>query len=260
MLDSNIPSFTRQTADRLTRIHVSDVCKTELTENYREDGSKSVILSFEESTTAAVCHLEKRRKLNSNAVLNPPQSTYPLYTLKIPWCGDDTGNGSCLSVTDVCKNIRQEYNNSDIMIYDTTRDKIKFKELGVCTGREIISFVYINGKFENTDRFMDSVRNVCTGDADNRVPVILLLDGMTVGVDLDDFRCFEHIIKLNRHNCSRSQVSKFMAYIVKSFQKYQTVLDLNTGIAAAKHTIINYDLYTFMGLPSAQQLCTVDQC
>jgi len=189
--------------------------------------------------------LEKRKKSTetSNMVLNP-ESMYPLYTLKIPWWCDHTGN-SCLSVTDLCKNIRQEYNNSDIMIYDTTRDKIKFKELGVCTGREIISFVYINGKFGKPDRFIDSVRNVCTGDADNRVPVILVLDR----VDLDDFRCFEYIIKLNRHNCSRSQVSKFMAYIVKSFQKYQTVLDLNTGMAAAKHTIVNYDLYTFMRLP-----------
>jgi len=246
MLDSNIPSFARQTTDRLTRIHVSDVSKTEPIE-YFHDKPKS-ILSVEESTLA-VCRLAKRKILteNSNVVLNP-ESTYPLYTLKIPWC-DDTGN-SCLSVTDVCKNIRREYNNSDIMIYDTPRDKIKFKELGVCTGREIISFVYINGKFGKPDRFMNSVRNVCTGDANNRVPVILILDRITIGVDLYEFRCFEYIIKLNRHNCSRSQVSKFMAYIVKSFQKYQTVLDLNTGIAAVKHTIINYDLYTFMGLPS----------
>jgi len=224
------------------------VSKTEHIEHFH-DKPKS-IMSVEESTPA-VCHLAKREILteNSNVVLNS-ELTYPLYTLKTPWC-DDTGI-SCLSVTDVCKNIRQEYNNSDIMIYDTTRDKIKFKELGVCTGREIISFVYINGKFGKPHRFMDSVRNICTGDSNVRVPVILLLDRITIGVDSDEFRCFEYIIKLNRHNCSRTQVSKFMAYIVKSFQKYQTVLDLNTGIAAAKHTIINYDLYTFMGLPSVK--------
>lgn len=248
MLDSNIASFSGQTSDRLTRIVVSDVCKTKPITQHSHDKSLSTL----SETQSVVCQMPKRTILNqcSNAVINPVTELlmYPLYTLKSPWFTDS--DDSYLNVTDVCKNITQEYNNSDIVIYDTVRDKIKFNELGVCTRRKIISFVYVNGKFGKPDRFMNSLKNLCTGDADNRIPVIVVLDRLSVGDDIDQFLCFEYIIKLNHHNCSLSQVSKFMAYIIKSFQKYQTVFDMNTCVEAVKHTIINYDLYSFMGLPN----------
>lgn len=159
---------------------------------------------------------------------------------------------------DICKRIRPDYCNSDIIIYNTPRYRVKFLELGACTGNKIISVVYVNCKFGPVDRFIDSVKNIggfnVGGENNgNVIPVILILDQKTddfAAVGVNDLRYFEHVIILKRHNCAQSQVSKFLVYMVKSFQKYQMVLNLYTGTPPAKHTPVTYDLYTFIGVPN----------
>lgn len=251
-IDSNVMAFARQTADRLTRLHALDVSDIDYesvvnaaaavtpTIDYRSfavgDGTSS-------SSSSAVCRMKTRRSDDGKKPPAELSGPYPMYTLKSSWCNDI--DGRCIPVSDVCKNIKHEYDNSDIVIYNTPLDSKQFHDLALCSGRKIVSFVYVNGQLGPVGGFMATTRAMTAGG----VSVVLLLDRVPGAYTRpEDLRCFEHVIKINQHNCSRALVSKFVAYVVKSFQKYQTHIDLNTGKVAQKHTTVTYDFYTVMGL------------
>lgn len=89
MLDSNVPSFARHTANRLTRICVSDVRDSEetffTTDNRQQpEAPRTTSLSVKSTTMAPmVCSVTAKRKKITD------HSTYinirTLYTLKSPW-------------------------------------------------------------------------------------------------------------------------------------------------------------------------------
>lgn len=72
----------------------------------------------------------------------------------------------------------------------------------------------------------------------------------SLGVVPQDLQTSEYIIMLETNNVNDLCVSKFVAFIVRSFQKYQTVLDVSLGRNSnkpmARGKMVRCDIYEFI--------------
>lgn len=219
-IDSNLSLFANDVANRITRYSLYHVTTS-------RDSSQPLPSAQQQSTIVrtAACSIK-------------PQT---LFTLKAAWQNN---------VNDTCSRIKMPYNYSDIILYNTLisyeiddNDDVLdvFRQLETCTKRNRMSFVYIDARHDY--RFIQKRLNNVYGE---RCAVVVNKykrdDSVKISAD--------YLILLNENNASDGQISKFMAFLIKSYQKFGNVPDVslgkNTKQAQKSKSVIKCNIYDFI--------------
>lgn len=258
-IDSNLSMFAEHIANRITQYSVNHVSA------FGEKSSTDRTLDKVDKTMITVSV--------SDAVVCSSQPKTPTVTLKSVWNVD---------INNTCNNIKIPYNRSDIIIYDTpisylykidgfvasdrnvqqksksvdadndqnanTDDTVllDLQNLETCSKRHRMSFIFIDARYD-----YDFIRKNLKRLHGQRCAVIVNKhQHVSKSLDL----VADYLILLNENNVDDVHISKFIAFLVKSYQKFGNVLDVSLGknnkTPMTVGTVVRCNIYDFITIPS----------
>lgn len=253
-VDSNLSMFAEHIANRITQYSVNHVSA------FGENPSTDRILDNVDKTMITVSV--------SDSVVCSAQPKTPMVTLKGAWN---------LDINNTCNNIKIPYNRSDIILYDTPISYLykidnvvadsrngqrgsesagdvendgsvllDLQNLEACSRRHRMSFVFIDARYD-----YDFIRKNLKRLNGQRCAVIVNKhQHVSKSLDL----VADYLILLNENNVDNVHVSKFIAFLIKSYQKFGNVLNVslgkNTKTPMTVGTVVYCNLYDFITIPS----------
>lgn len=245
-VDSNLRFFARKVAELVTNVALEDVLDETLVEQHVNRETGPTYVPGADQTTRTCSRrpvVDSTSRHGAQFLAKTGASRLKLYTVRSRWCGPDLIPNACIPVPVLCSKIRAEYGNYDLILFDTPKNEKSYTELERCLGRVKYSFVYVNG------------------DADGSyVGQWQELSGRQTVVVLDNFKlsvrlAAEYVIILRPHNCSANTVAKFVAYLVKMYQRYgkiadvripRRILESRNFIEAPRRTVMYCNIYDFV--------------
>lgn len=258
-IDTNLLMFAKHIADRVTQFSIDHVKSSE---SEIDGGSRSV-------DTATDDAYKSKDKVNGNGngggvVCSSQPKT--IFTLKSVWQRD---------INNTCTRIRMPYNYSDIILYDTpisykrvndgdddgksnmkntnndftNDDTLKaLQKLESCSRRNRVSFIFIDATY-NYDFICENLKLL----HGKRCVVIVNKHqrrATTKSLDL----VADYLILMRENNVDDIYISKFIAFLIKSYQKFGEVIDVslgkNTKVPMKIGTTVYCNIYDFITVPS----------
>lgn len=247
-IDSNLLGFAEKTASLITGIDIGDVVdghslyssivKDSGVACRRDDGAGGKVSDARRQRSPP---LPKQQRRHS--------------TIRTRWCGSRLlSDDVCIPVPTICRHVHENYQKADLVLYDTPASAEAATRLAVCLQRRIVAtFVYVDFEKPDAKESVDGVFDRSTTlDAPSVESVVVVV---VRNAGPDSYAKSDHVrwrrrflfarrssvakrsallIRIENNRCRPGRMARYVAYVVRSFQKYGKLIDRRPEIVGVR--------------------------